>query len=100
MADEKEKTKGPTVQSVAEEAIRGGKTNEEALAAVVKKFPDAKTGINSINWYRHNLRSSGEKGIKTARELKKERAPAKEPKVKKAPKAKSAPKKKAAKKAA
>lgn len=89
------KERGPTVQSVAEEAIKGGADNEQALAAVQKKFPDAKTQISSINWYRHNLRSSGEKGVKTARELRKAAGGEKKPKAK----AKKKSKKKAAKKA-
>jgi len=62
--------KGPTVGDVAIEAIRAGKTNEEALAAVKAKFPEAKTSMPSINWYRNKLRSEGEK-VPTARELKK-----------------------------
>jgi len=62
--------KGPTVGDVAIEAIRAGKTNEEALAIVKAKFPDAKTSMPSINWYRNKIRSEGEK-VPTARELKK-----------------------------
>ena len=56
--------------TVAIEAIREGKTNEEALAAVLAEFPDAKTSLASINWYRNKLRSEGE-DVPTARELKK-----------------------------
>lgn len=65
-----EKPKGPTIGSVAMEALRAGKTNEDALAAVQKKFPEAKTSLASINWYRNKLRSDGEK-VPTSRELKK-----------------------------
>lgn len=60
-----------TIGSVAVEAIREGKTNEEALEAVKAEFPDAKTSLASINWYRNKLRSDGEK-VPTARELKKQ----------------------------
>ena len=67
-----DKTKAPKtgVGTVALEAIRAGKTNEEALEAVRKKFPEAKTSLASINWYRNKARSDGEK-VPTARELKK-----------------------------
>ncbi len=57
------------VGTAAIEAIRAGKDNAEVLAAVMKEFPDAKTTLASINWYRNNLRAAGEK-IPTARELK------------------------------
>lgn len=56
------------VGTVAMEAIRDGKTNEEALAAVKAEFPDANTSMASINWYRNNLRSGGE-DVPTARAL-------------------------------
>lgn len=62
--------KGPTVGQVANAAIREGKTNEETLAIVQAKFPDAKTSMPSINWYRNKLRSEGE-NVPTARDLKK-----------------------------
>ncbi|URA07172.1 hypothetical protein P9A48_gp64 [Xanthomonas phage Mallos] len=61
--------KAPGVGDVAKELIRGGKTNEEVLAAVKEQFPDAKTSMASINWYRNKLRSDGET-VPTARELK------------------------------
>ncbi|KFH18462.1 hypothetical protein ELZ19_06930 [Brucella abortus] len=69
MSDE-EKAPKRGVGAVAIEAIRAGKTNEEALEAVKAEFPDAKTSLASINWYRNKLRSDGEK-VPTARELKK-----------------------------
>ena len=71
MSDKKEK-KAPKrgVGTAAVEAITAGKTNEETLAAVRKEFPDAKTTLASINWYRNKLRSEGKK-VPTARELKK-----------------------------
>ena len=61
--------KAPGVGDVAKELIRGGKTNEEVLAAVKEQFPDSKTSMASINWYRNKLRSDGE-DVPTARELK------------------------------
>lgn len=58
---------------VAIKAIRDGKTNEEALAAVKGEFPDAKTKLASVYWYRNKLRSDGE-DVLTERELKKQQA--------------------------
>lgn len=58
------------VGTVAIDAIRAGRTNEQALEAVKKEFPDAKTSLASINWYRNKLRADGEK-VPSARELKK-----------------------------
>lgn len=66
--------KGPTIGSVAREAILAGATNEAALEAVKKAFPDSNTGMASINWYRNQLRSEGHE-VKMARELKPAKAP-------------------------
>ena len=73
MSDTDNETKEPKrgVGTVAIEAIRSGMTNEDALVAVQEEFPDAKTSLASINWYRQKLRSDGDKSVKTARELKK-----------------------------
>ena len=57
-------------------AIIGGADNEEALTAVKKEFPEAKTSLASINWYRNKARSDGNSKVKTARELKKAKAEA------------------------
>jgi len=57
------------VGDVAKDLIRGGKTNEEVLAAIKEQFPDAKTSMASINWYRNKLRTDGE-DVPTARSLK------------------------------
>jgi hypothetical protein len=67
--DQKVEKRG--VGKAALEAIRAGMTNEEALEAVKAEFPEAKTSLPSINWYRNKLRSDGE-DIPTARELKKQ----------------------------
>jgi len=64
----KEKKRG--VGAIAIEAIKAGKTNEEALECVKTELPDAKTSLLSINWYRNKLRAD-DKSIPTARELKK-----------------------------
>jgi hypothetical protein len=47
------------VGTVAMEAILNSATNEDALAAVRKEFPDANTTKASINWYRNKLRKDG-----------------------------------------
>lgn len=70
MSEKEDKQPKRGVGTVAKEAIRDGKTNEEALEAVQAEFPDAKTSLASINWYRNKMRSDGEK-VPTARELKK-----------------------------
>lgn len=65
------KQKAPGVGDLAKELIRAGKTNEETLDAIKEKFPEAKTSMASVNWYRNKLRSDGE-SVPTARELKAE----------------------------
>ena len=82
---EQPKEKTPGVGDVAKDLIRDGKTNEEVLAAIKEQFPDAKTSMASINWYRNKLRGDGE-NVPTARELK---ADAKAEKKKAADKAKA-----------
>ena len=54
--------KAPThgIGSIAMEAIRAGKTNEQALDSVLAAFPDAQTTLGSISWYRSKLRGDGE----------------------------------------
>ncbi len=63
-----EKKRG--IGDAAIEAITAGMTNEAALEAVKKEFPDAKTSLASINWYRNKLRSE-DKSVPTMRELNK-----------------------------
>jgi hypothetical protein len=69
-----EKTeKKPRVQKdgvgkLAQELILAGGDNESVFNAVKAKFPEAKTSMASINWYRNKLRGEG-KGVKTSREL-------------------------------
>lgn len=75
MSEEKQAADQPKekkigVGDIATAAIRAGKTNEEALDEVKKAFPDKKTSLASINWYRNKLRADGE-SVPTARELKK-----------------------------
>lgn len=63
------KTPKRGVGTVAQEAIKAGKTNEEALEAVKAEFPDANTTLSSVNWYRNKMRAEN-KSIPTSRELK------------------------------
>jgi hypothetical protein len=69
-----EKTeKKPRVQKdgvgkLAQELILAGGTNEDVFKEVKAKFPEAKTSMASINWYRNKLRSDG-KDVKTSREI-------------------------------
>ena len=78
------------VGTVAMEAILNSATNEEALAATRKEFPDANTSKASINWYRNKLRKDGTtctggtykgKPVPNAREMAKDAKPAKAPKA-------------------
>lgn len=50
----------PTIASVAEEALRRGLTNQEVLALVRERFPEAGTSSASIASYRARLRRDGE----------------------------------------
>ena len=78
------------VGTVAMEAILNSATNEEALTAVRKEFPDANTTKASINWYRNKLRKDGTictggtykgKPVPNAREMAKDAKPAAAPKA-------------------
>jgi len=57
------------IEKVAEDALRRGLTNQEALEEVLRIHLTAKTSIKSIMWYRNRLRSNGE-NVLMARELK------------------------------
>lgn len=61
--DDKPKEPKRGIGTVAMEAIKKGATNQEALAAVRKEFPDAETTMASINWYRNKLRTDGVNGF-------------------------------------
>ena len=53
--------------------LRAGRTNEEILAKLTKKFPESRAGMSGIGWCRNKLRTNGEK-IKTNTDLKAARA--------------------------
>lgn len=69
--DAEPKVKAPGVGDVAKDLIRAGKSNEDVLAAIKEQFPEAKTSMASVNWYRNKLRGDGE-DVPTARALKAE----------------------------
>ena len=46
----------PKIGAFAEQQLRKGKTNAEALEAVRAKFPGSATSLGSISWYRSKLR--------------------------------------------
>lgn len=73
----KEVKKAPRrgVGTVAKEAIAAGKTNEEALAAVQAEFPESKTSLQTISWYRNDMRKKNP-AIPSGRQAKKANAPA------------------------
>jgi len=45
-----------TIGETAKKAISAGKTNEDTLDIVRRKFPKAGTTLSSISWYRSKLR--------------------------------------------
>jgi Arc/MetJ-type ribon-helix-helix transcriptional regulator len=56
-----------TIGGVARDAILTGASNDQALAAVRKKFPRSATSLASVAWYRAKLRKDGE-NVPTDRE--------------------------------
>lgn len=70
-APEEKAPKAPGVGDVAKQLIRDGKSNQEVLDAIKEQFPDNKTTMASVNWYRNRLRQDGE-NVPTARSLKAE----------------------------
>lgn len=73
-AAETPKAKKRGVGTVINEAILAGKTNEQALEAAKAEFPDAKTNIGTVSWYRNKLRKDGH-DVPKAREAKKAASP-------------------------
>ena len=61
------------IGQIAEDAIREGCTNEEALQRVRTKVRGANTTLASISWYRSNLRRNGE-NVPTDAEAQKSRS--------------------------
>ena len=57
-----------TIGATAMQAIAAGATNEEALRAVRKEFPKARTTLKSINWHRSQLRKQ-DPSVPTERDL-------------------------------
>lgn len=63
------KVKGPTIGGFALDCMKKGMSNADVLKAVQEKFPEAKTGMASINWYRNKAMSEGVPGVKSSREI-------------------------------
>jgi len=59
---------GGTIGQAADDAIKQGLTNREALDFVKLKFPQAATTLESIAWYRSQLRKSESANVPTDRE--------------------------------
>ncbi len=51
--------KGPNIGSIAREAILAGASNEDALKAVMKAFPNCSSNLGCMAWYRNKLRRDG-----------------------------------------
>ena len=68
MGKKPKKTKG--VGATVIEALKKDKTNQQVLDLIRKKFPDSKTSLASINWYRTKARAEGME-VPTSRELSK-----------------------------
>lgn len=68
MSEEKKRGVGTVIR----ERLIAGDTNEAALAAVKKEFPEGSTSAQSVSWYRNELRKDGNpNGVPTASEAKK-----------------------------
>lgn len=70
--EDSRKGKKLDVGNVAFSALREGLTNQEVLQKVLKAYPNARTNVSCISWYRNKLRALGEP-IPTARALTKAR---------------------------
>lgn len=60
------------ISAVARAAILEGKSNAEALEIVKGEFPEARTTVASIAWYRNDLRKKGH-DVKSPARVKKEK---------------------------
>lgn len=58
-APKKPGAKGQGIGAFCMELILKGKSNEDVLESVRKKFPDASTSASSVAWYRNKLKSEG-----------------------------------------
>jgi len=74
-----EETKTPKrgVGTVVKERLVAGDTNEMALAAAKAEFPESATSVQTVSWYRNQMRKDGNpQKVPTAAEAKKANAPA------------------------
>lgn len=68
-AKAKKAAHGSGVCQLGYKLIRDGKTNDQVLTAIQKKFPESRLQIGGVGWMRNKLRKDGEK-IPTNLELK------------------------------
>ena len=62
----------PSIGKVAGDEIKRGKSNQEVLELVQKRFRGASTSLGSISWYRSKLRRQ-DPSVPTDRQARKER---------------------------
>lgn len=74
---EEAKTPKRGVGTVIRERLAAGDTNDMALEAVKAEFPDSSTSVQTVSWYRNQMRKDGNpQKVPTAAEAKKAHAPA------------------------
>lgn len=61
-----------SIGEIAKRELERGKTNQEILEIVKKKFPGASTSLGSISWYRSKLRRT-DASVPTDRQAREER---------------------------
>lgn len=64
------KARAPGVGALTKELIMQGKTNDEVVAELMKKFPDKANSVSNVNWYRNKLRQDGANVPQLARKKK------------------------------
>lgn len=56
------KPRGLGIGAFCVEQINAGKTNKEILEAVIAKWPEAKTTVASLAWYRNDIKKAAKNG--------------------------------------
>ena len=57
----KKKIKKDSISSIAIAAIVAGKDNHEVLKLVKRVYPECRTSIASVSWYRSRIKKNGKK---------------------------------------
>lgn len=77
MSEKETKTPKRGVGTAVKERLAAGDTNEMALAAARAEFPDSSTSVQTVSWYRNQMRKDGNPlKVPTAAEANKAHAPA------------------------